>query len=95
MLHQVSTRNCKAVTYGNNVNNVMLQNKTIFVLNNLISIKYYLILSTEEARKALLNKIRSEGMSEDDVAKLMSVFDSQGKSKVYNWKTLVFKIMVT
>jgi len=33
--------------------------------------------SPEEARKALLAKIRSEGMSEDDVAKLMSVFDNQ------------------
>ena len=34
----------------------------------------------EEARKALLAKIRNEGMSEDDVAKLMSVFDNQGKT---------------
>merc|ERR1712038_2209654 len=34
--------------------------------------------SPEEARKALLAKIRNEGMSEDDVAKLMSVFDNQG-----------------
>jgi len=33
--------------------------------------------SPEEARKALLAKIRNEGMSEDDVAKLMSVFDNQ------------------
>jgi len=36
------------------------------------------IESPEEARKALLAKIRNEGMSEDDVAKLMSVFDNQG-----------------
>jgi hypothetical protein len=36
------------------------------------------IESPDEARKALLNKIRSEGMSEEDVNKLMSVFDSQG-----------------
>merc|ERR1719188_1441403 len=35
------------------------------------------IESPEEARKALLAKIRNEGMSEDDVAKLMSVFDNQ------------------
>merc|ERR1712223_105114 len=34
--------------------------------------------SPEESRKALLAKIRNEGMSEDDVAKLMSVFDNQG-----------------
>ena len=44
-------------------------------------------LFSEEARKALLAKIRSEGMSEDDVAKLMSVFDNQGK-------TLDLKIMI-
>jgi len=35
-------------------------------------------LSPEETRKALLTKIRNEGMSEDDVTKLMSVFDNQG-----------------
>jgi hypothetical protein len=34
--------------------------------------------SPEAMRKAVLNKIRNEGMSDDDVAKLMSVFDSQG-----------------
>ena len=44
--------------------------------------KYTLIFSlSEEARRALLQKIKSDGMSEDDVTKLMSVFDNQGKTK--------------
>ena len=37
--------------------------------------------SSEEARRALLQKIKSDGMSEDDVTKLMSVFDNQGKTE--------------
>ena len=40
----------------------------------------YFFLS-EEARRALLQKIKSDGMSEDDVTKLMSVFDNQGKTE--------------
>ena len=41
---------------------------------------------SEEARRALLQKIKSDGMSEDDVTKLMSVFDNQGKTEqIYIW----------
>ena len=37
---------------------------------------------SEAMRKAMLAKIRSEGMSEDDVAKMMAVFDKQGSKNV-------------
>ena len=33
-------------------------------------------------RKAMLARIRSEGMSEDDVTKMMAVFDSQGSKNI-------------
>ena len=44
-------------------------------------------------RKAMLAKIRSEGMSEDDVAKMMAVFDKQGSKNVSGgvwWGHIVF-----
>ena len=34
-------------------------------------------------RKAMLARIRNEGMSEDDVAKMMAVFDSQGSKNIF------------
>ena len=49
---------------------------------------------SEEARKALLAKIRSEGMSEDDVAKLMSVFDNQGKTFSLKIKILKLQMLI-
>ena len=50
------------------------------IMRPVYEIHSYFFLS-EEARRALLQKIKSDGMSEDDVTKLMSVFDNQGKTK--------------
>ena len=40
---------------------------------------------SEEARKAMLQRIRSEGMAEEDVAKLLAVFDKQGEANVVRY----------
>ena len=50
------------------------------IIRPVYDIHSYFFLS-EEARRALLQKIKSDGMSEDDVTKLMSVFDNQGKTE--------------